>query len=132
MPLEIGQVLTRQEISDRLGGSPQAYLPFVDGKVVCGCFVPGPSMNPDAPEEILFGNDGESPDINKAADMVFSQGQLGEAIPVFVKASSGNWVYKGKYLCIGITRDPRVVARKMQENPQRGHFHGILRFESVQ
>lgn len=61
MPLELGRQYTRQQISELLGGSPQSYLPMADGKVVCGCFVPGPAMNPNAPDEVLFGTSGESP-----------------------------------------------------------------------
>lgn len=131
MPLELGRVYSRQQISDMLGGSIQAYLPVAGGRVTCGCFVPGPAMNPNAPDEVLFGRPDESPDINKAADLVFRQGQELEAIPVFLKLDKGEWEYRGEYLCIGITRDERVVRRKMIENPLRGPFHGVLRFERV-
>jgi hypothetical protein len=131
MQLELGRHYTRAEIHDLLGGSIQSFLPIKEGRVVCGCFVRGPAMNPNAPEEVLFGTAGESPDINRAADLAFEQGQRGDAIPVFLKIHSGEWKYVGEYLCIGITRDARVVQRKMQEWPERGQFHGVLRFERV-
>lgn len=131
MQLEIGATFTRQQISEMLGGSPVSFLPVSGGRVVCGCFVQGPKMNPHAPEEVLFGTAGESPDINKSADLVFRQGQEGEAVPVFLKRGPGDWEYEGEFLCIGITRDKRVIDRKKQQWPDRGDFHGVLRFERV-
>jgi hypothetical protein len=97
---------------------------------VCGCFKP--DTNPGAPSEVLFGRADESPDINKAADMAFEQGTMGISIPVFLKKGANEWEYRGQYLCVGITRDKRVVARKMAQHPERGQFHGLLRFESVE
>ena len=128
---KIGETYSRRQICDALGGTVQSYLPDIDGKVVCGCFDPGDEMNPNAPEEILFGTAGPSPDINRTADLVYAQGHEGQAIPVFLKRRANEWEYVGDYLCIGITRDARVVARKMADNPARGAFHGVLRFEKV-
>jgi hypothetical protein len=129
MSLVIGHSYTREQISDLLGGSIQAYLPVAGGKVVCGCF--NKRDNPNAPEEVLFGTAGASIGINRGADLAFEQGQAGEAIPVFLKRGTNDWIYLGEYLCIGLTRDPRVVARKMALYPARGPFHGVLRFERV-
>lgn len=129
MPFIKGKAYTRIHISDMLGGSPQGYLPFAGGRVVAGCFKP--ETNPNAPEEVLFGRPDESTDINKAADMVFEQGREGVAIPIFVKRNTNEWIYQGEYLCIGLTRDSRVVARKLAEHPERGQFHGVLRFEPI-
>ena len=131
MTFTVGYKYTREQINVALGGSIQAFLPTVDGKVVCGCFKPDPDMNPFAPEEVLFGHEGESTGINKAADIVFQQGIDHQAIPVFLKRKSNEWEYCGEYLCIGMTRDPRIVARKKQEHPKRGEFHGVLRFEKI-
>jgi hypothetical protein len=131
LSLEIGLSYTRQQISDLLGGSVRAYLPFTGGKVVCGCFDPSDAMNPNAPEEVLFGEPHEAPVVSETARMVFRQGQEGTAIPVFLKRTSNQWDYVGEYLCIGITFDPRVVKRKMKENPRRRPFSGVLRFEKV-
>jgi hypothetical protein len=127
----IGSKYTREQISDILGGSIQSFLPTAGGVVVCGCFKPDEDMNPDAPEEVLFGEEGDSAGINRAANLVFEQGLKSEAIPVFLKRRSNEWEYSGEYLCIGITRDPRVVARKKAQYPKRGEFHGVLRFEKV-
>jgi hypothetical protein len=129
--MNIGDVFTRQEISHLLGGSIQSYLPERDGRVVCGCFKPDDDMNPNAPEEVLFGTPDESPNINRAADLVFEQGRAGQAIPVFLKDAPNRWRYVGDYLCIGLTRDPRVLERKLAAYPRRRTFHGVLRFERV-
>jgi hypothetical protein len=130
MPFEIGERYSRDDIYVELGGSLQTYLPTVDGRVVCGCFDPV-DINPNAPEEIFFGLPHEAPRVSEAADMVFRQGQEGDAIPVFLKRHVNQWEYFGDYLCIGITRDARVVRRKMDAYPSRGKFEGVLRFERV-
>lgn len=126
---QLGKEYSREEINAMLGGSVQSYLPHRDGRIVCGCFDPGDDMNPSAPEEILFGRADESPQIVKCAHLVFEQGQRGEAIPVFLKRGPNRWAFQGHYLCIGITTDERVVARKLRQHPQRGGFKGVLRFE---
>jgi len=86
MAFELDHLYSRQDISDILGGSQQSYLPTVDGRVVSGCFVP--RINPNAPAEVLFGNEDDSPDINKTANQVFAQGSQNDAIHVFLKRGS--------------------------------------------
>ena len=131
LQLELGTTFSREDIHLMFGGQTQIYLPYDNGKVVCGCFDPSDTMNPAAPEEILFGEPHDTPNIDRAATLVFEQGQAGNSIPVFLKRSSANWEYVGEYLCIGITRDERVVRRKMAQYPQRRKFTGVLRFERV-
>jgi hypothetical protein len=131
MAFALGRMYTREEIHQALGGAIQTYLPHREGRVVCGCFDPGAHMNPHAPEEILFGEPFPTPAIDETARMVFRQGQNGETIPVFLKRGSRKWEYIGEYLCIGFTQDHRVVKRKMQENPLRRAFSGVIRFERV-
>jgi len=128
---QLNEMYTRAEISEVLGGSIRSFLPTVDGEVVCGCFDPSKKMNPNAPQEILFGEPYPTPVIDKAATTVFEQGQRGEDIPVFLKQDSNQWEYVGRYLCIGLTRDERVVRRKSAESPDRRPFLGVLRFERV-
>ena len=130
MPFMLGETYTRDEIGDELGGSKQSYLPNVDGRITCGCFKLE-HVNPDAPEEVLFGRPDDTPEIDRAASLVFEQGQNGGDIPVFLKRHVNAWEYVGQYLCIGITRDRRVVQRKLQAHPDRGDFSGVLRFERV-
>ncbi|MCI0358065.1 MAG: hypothetical protein L0211_06260 [Planctomycetaceae bacterium] len=128
---QLNEMYTRHEINEVLGGSVRSFLPTVNGEVVCGCFDPSDKMNPHAPEEILFGEPYPTPVIDKAATTVFEMGQRGEDIPVFLKRGSNQWEYIGRYLCIGLTRDARVVRRKSEESPDRRPFVGILRFERV-
>src|SRR5687767_8819308 len=101
--LAIGDTFTREDIHLMFGGQIQTYLPHADGKVVCGCFDPSDRMNPNAPQEIYFGEPYETPIIDKSASMVFEQGRAGESIPVFLKRSSNHWEYVGNFLCVGIT-----------------------------
>jgi hypothetical protein len=128
---QLGEMYSRRETNEVLGGSIQTYLPHVEGKVVCGCFDPSEHMNPNAPEEVLFGEEYPTPMIDRTAKMVFEQGWSGEDIPLFLKRSSNQWEYVGRYLCIGMTCDERIVQRKRIEHPSRGGFSGILRFEKV-
>jgi hypothetical protein len=127
----LGETYTRDAIYDQLGVSRIAYLPTTNGRVVCGCFHRSEELNPNAPEEILFGREHDTPIIDETAWQVFQQGQAGEAIPVFLRRTANAWEYVGEYLCIGYTRDRRVVERKRQEHPHRGNFSGVLRFERV-
>ena len=130
MPFELGVLYTRDQIGDKLGGSKRAYLPNVNDLVTCGCFEPE-HVNPDAPEEVLFGRPDHSPEINRSADLVFQQGCKGIDIPIFLKRRVNAWEYVGQFLCIGITRDRRVVRRKLECYPERGDFSGVLRFERM-
>jgi len=80
MPIQsfkIGEVYSRQQISNVLGGDWQSYLPHRDGKVVCGCF--DYVMNPDAPHTIVFG---EGEEVEKWAKGLFDSH---ESIPVFMR-----------------------------------------------
>lgn len=131
LPFQLGCKYTRRDINQAVGGQMQTYLPTSGGRVVCGCFDPSDAMNPAAPEEILFGEPYPTPEIDKSAQLVFEQGLRGEEIPVFLKRATNEWEYIGDYLCIGITRDPRVLARKMASHPARRTFTGVLRFEQV-
>ena len=124
---------SRQEISDILGGSIQPYLPFKGGRVTCGCFRVEEEYNPDAPEEVLFGDryGGSMPKVEKSAELVYAQGKRGEAVPIFIFRESGKWEYVGDYQCIDLLRDPVLLRQKMQAYPRRGFITGILRFEKV-
>jgi putative zinc finger/helix-turn-helix YgiT family protein len=119
----VGRRYSREEISDKLGGSRVAYLPFKDGRVVCGCFRPDPEYNPNAPEEILLD---EGPVIQESAKLVSEQQ---EPIPVFLFKGNCEWEYVGLYRCCGFETDPKLLQRKMQQNPARGVIKGVLYFE---
>jgi hypothetical protein len=111
-----------------LGGSPIAYLPHKDGKVVCGCFNTGERYNPGAPEEVLFGREHPMPDVEKSAEMVYQQGS---PIPIFIYRAAASWEYVGDYRCTALLNDANLLSQKMEEHPQRGKIKGILRFEKV-
>lgn len=125
----LGRQYTRNEISARVGGSIQSYLPVKNGKVTCGCF--NKEINPEAPDEVLFGAGDEMPQVESSAQLVFEQGQRGESIPIFVKRSSNNWEYIGDYRCTFISFDSHLVSDRRNKYPHRGQFAGILRFQPV-
>lgn len=85
----IGQAYTRKQISDRLGGNTQAYLPQVNGRVVCACL--RTDLNPDAPNTVLVG---AGKGIERAGAVLASQKEL---MPVFIKEATNRWIYRGNF-----------------------------------
>ncbi|MEJ8847006.1 DUF6697 family protein [Variovorax rhizosphaerae] len=85
---EIGGEYSRDEIHEALGGSKQAYLPTVGGKVVAVCVKP--NLNPRAPSVVLCGRG----PIIAAAGAALAQQR--EPLPVFLKRGVNRWEYCGK------------------------------------
>ena len=123
MKPKLGQKYSRVEISKMLGGSQVAYLPYKDGEVVCGCFDPSPKHNPRAPTEVLFGS---GPIVEETAEIVNRQST---AIPIFIQRASAQWEYVGNYRCTGLSRDPKLLKKRMLTYPERGDIVGALRFK---
>jgi hypothetical protein len=88
MKFELGESYTRAEISARLGGSLQSYLPRRAGRVVCGCF--NPVDNPELPDIVLPGS---GPEIEAAAAEYRKQ----YPVPIFLKVVTNCWRYVGNY-----------------------------------
>lgn len=125
MKLELGQSYSRKAIHKMVGGQLQHYLPFKDGQVLCGCFNTSPKLNPDAPEEVLFGR---APIVEEMAEMVYRQHT---PIPIFMFRGPAQWKYIGDYLCVGLSRDADLLKSKMKKQPQRGNIAGVLYFIRV-
>ncbi len=98
MLFTLGQLYTRQQIHEAIGGDLQSYLPHVGGRVVCGCF--DNHLNKRAPFEIDVGN---KPDVIKYAERVESQTGT---IPVFMKRGSAEWEYVGEFSALKLERNP--------------------------
>ena len=127
MKPELGERYTREQISKMLGGSRIAYLPHKDGQVLCGCFDPSARFNPGAPEEVIFGQG--APEVGRMAEMI---NQQNTAIPVFLRRLVGRWEYVGDYLCVGLSRDPKVLTEKRKQFPNRQNgVAGVLYFKKV-
>jgi hypothetical protein len=125
MKPKLGQKYSRREISDMVGGSTVAYLPYKAGEVLCGCFDPSPRFNPTAPEEVLFGS---GPIVEETAEMVSRQRT---PIPIFIYRAPSQWEYVGNYRCVGLSRDKKLLKQRMQKYPERGEIVGALQFERV-
>lgn len=104
---ERGKSYKRRQISERLGGGEQDYLPHQNGRVTYGAF--SRDLNPDAPLVILPGS---GPEIEKWATVFASQD--GD-IPVFIKKRSNEWVYRGQYRCERMTRDPDEISAQAKK-----------------
>ena len=113
---EIGAEYTRDDIHAQCGGSKQAYLPTVTGKVVAVCVKP--ELNPRAPQVILCG---QGPRIAAAGALLAKQAGV---VPVFIKRGVKRWEYRGlmrvlaaytdgphfENLVAGSGRNPREVS----------------------
>jgi len=91
----------RTYISEQLGGGLQDYLPHVDGRVTYGAF--SLDHNPQAPLIVL---PGLGPEIERWTRVLAEQP---EAIPVFVKKRSNEWVYMGVYRCTELSEDEAII-----------------------
>jgi hypothetical protein len=127
MKPKLGQKYSRQEISEMMGGSPQHYLPFKDGEILCGCFNPSREYNPGAPELVLFGSS-KNRIVEDTAEMVYRQST---PIPIFIFRSSAQWKYIGDYRCVGYSCDSILMKEMMKEYPERGEIVGLLRFKKA-
>jgi hypothetical protein len=104
---ERGRHYARREIHEKLGGSLRAYLPTVDGQVVCACVTK--ELNPNAPLSILVGN---GPIIERSAHALASQK---ESVPVFIKRKKNEWEYMGDFRLQRVSRELEDRRRHGQE-----------------
>ncbi len=125
MEPRIGKRYSRREINKLVGGSTIAYLPHKDGQILCGCFNSSRTLNPDAPEEVVYGTN------QKVQEMAEMMSRQTSAIPIFMFRSPGEWEYIGDYRCIGHSRDPKLVRSRMNKYPERGPIAGVLRFQRM-
>jgi len=91
----------RWYISQQLGGGLQDYLPHAHGRVPYGAF--SLELNPQAPGIVLPGT---GPEIERWARVLAEQD---EAIPVFVKKRTNEWVYMGTYRCTSFSDDQATI-----------------------
>lgn len=121
---ERGNCYSRRQIAAMFGGDYVSYLPSKDGVTVCGCFKL--SMNPGAPEEVVFGS---GPKVVEAARVVSEQRQ---AIPVFLFRAPAKWEYVGIYRCAELRTDAETCrsADRGKRDPD-DELCGVLRFKRV-
>lgn len=118
-----GQMYSRRDINKMFGGQLQHYVPHKDGQIVCGCFDPDPTLNPGAPEEVIFGS---NPEVSRTAEMMSRQGH---AVPVFLRRTVAQWEYIGDYKCVGYSTDPKLIRDKTRAYPAREGIAGVLYFQ---
>jgi hypothetical protein len=86
---EINKEYTRDYIQNSCGGSKDAFLPTLNGKVVAACL--RADLNPHAPEVIICS---DAPAARAAGKTLARQA---EAIPVFIKLETELFRYVGQY-----------------------------------
>ena len=104
---EKGSLYTRGQIHDVVGGSVRAALPARGGRVVCACLTF--EKNPRAPEEMVIGT-GE-----RAVRLARAFAASGEAVPVFVRTSRGDWEYTGERRVRAVIEDPGALLALVAE-----------------
>ncbi len=106
-----GEMYTRWEIHDQVGGALQSFLPTVDGRVVAACL--RLDTNPDAPAVILPGT---GPGIEGAAARLVAQRV---AVPTFLKREVNRWEYVGTYAVKRSTAAPDAIAPHARRSGRR-------------
>ena len=97
MELKQGELYTRQQIAEILGGgSVQENMPNKDGRVLCLCL--NPDFDPARPVALV----GRGPKVEEQAAMFCRQEN---AVPVFFKKRANLWEYAGDYKCVRWTQD---------------------------
>lgn len=124
---QLDETYTRDEISKKLGGSKQKYLPHCAGQVVCGCFrkdlnPKAPGEKPGARPEVL---PGKSPDRIRWA-RVFAEQRY--PVPIFIKESTNNWQYRGGWRVSCTIKDKCEIKLRAEET-SRSDISMILRLE---
>ena len=120
---QTGELYSRREIHERVGGSVQTYLPHVSGRVVAACL--DPALNPGAPTTILVG---EGIGIESAARMLVHQR---EPVPVFIKLGSGQWEYVGHYAVHKHSTDPSLCADSARESGRDDRLTMVIQMQAI-
>ncbi|MAC18974.1 MAG: hypothetical protein CMJ23_04715 [Phycisphaerae bacterium] len=106
-----GVEYSRVQISNRLGGGIQQYLPSRNGRVTAVCV--DPEKNPDAPAEILVGT---GPGIIRAGCMLSEQDG---SLPVFLKRGNKRWESIGDYRVTRWSEEPTLLSIKGRQRKGR-------------
>ena len=102
MELKLGELYTRQQIAEVLGGgSVQENMPNKDGRVLCLCL--SKDFDPAQPLALV----GRGPKVEEQAGMFCRQEN---AVPVFFKKRVNLWEYAGDYKCARWTEDLEELA----------------------
>jgi hypothetical protein len=104
------------------GGSQQFYLPFKDQQVYAALLTP--QKNPDAPHVVLVGS---KPRV-AIAGAIFSRQQT--PVPTFVKKTTNQWVYCGRYRAAEVTGKAETAA--LAKKAARSDVAFALRLEKVE
>lgn len=119
---EKGAAYTRAQIQERFGGSRRAALPTRAGRVVCLCVTA--AKNPRAPGEVAVG--GGERQQRPARALAAS----GAAVPVFVRAPRGGWVYEGERRVRALVEEPGALLALIAEGAPPGTALALLLEES--
>jgi hypothetical protein len=121
--LEVGNFYDRKEISEILSGNYRCALPHTKGEVVAGCY--DPTMNPNAPREILVG---------KGRDKEHYSQQLADqeaTIPIFLKRVPMQYEFIGYFQAKKYSDNCEEVERKNNTDRNNNDIAGVLYFEEA-
>ncbi len=105
---ERGKAYTRGEVAAALGGGgSRAVFPSRGGKVLAVCAAG--EYNPRAPAEVIAGPG--TGHVRAARRLAAA----GEAVPVFVRRSTGKWEFAGERRVAAVIDDPAQVGERAAE-----------------
>ena len=122
MSFKCGDIYTRKEIHEIVGGSLQAFLPHKDGQVVCACL--RNDLNPEAPEIVLVG---KGPKVRDCGNALCKQS---EPIPIFTKEDVNAWKYVGEYIVEDWSEDPTKI-KSQKKRARRNDITRIIYLKKI-
>ncbi|ABO22473.1 hypothetical protein [Shewanella loihica] len=124
--LKKGNLFTRTEIQQLVGGEIQTYLPQKNKVILAGCF--NRKLNPDCPTEVQAGN---AKKVTQKAALLISQPNT--IFPVFTKGSDTDKHYEfiGMYRCTGGTNAPKVLAQAEKKSGRIDQLSYVFQLENV-
>ena len=117
MNIQIGDIVTRDELSKNVGAGGDGCFLHSQNKVVA--IAMNPDKNPNAPEILLVG---KGPRKELYASTLLKSGAF---VPTFIKRAPHQWVYMGDFKAGKIDRDAEVIDRHAKRSG-RGDIWGVL------
>ncbi len=99
--MKIGQIYTRDEVSEMVGAGGDDYILTKAGKV--RAITLNPEMNPKAPDIVIVG---KGPQVQKRAQLL---SKSKESFPTFIKRRPNQWEYVGKYRAVEFKSDKQTI-----------------------
>ena len=102
MTLNIGDILTRDEVAQEVGAGGDSC--FLHRSNIVVAIAMNPAKNPDAPGILLVG---KGPRKERYAEVFLNAGNY---VPTFIKRAVNQWEYMGDFKAVKIENDEKLIA----------------------